>query len=122
MELNDDALVSNMDATGALWVDDFEYDLHIPINVHQIASTKVRSYQAIKRRKYGRDSRNSKVGAGFYFLVNGYLKLKIPSISLRNQEEWGGYTTLYGLDRVTHPRDQDETYQKLQRLPQGEPG
>jgi hypothetical protein len=40
MELNDDALVSNMDATGALWLDDFEYDWHIPINVHQIASTK----------------------------------------------------------------------------------
>jgi hypothetical protein len=50
------------------------------------------------------------------------LKLKIPSISLRNQEEWGGYTTLYGVDRVTRPRDQDETYQKLQRLPQGKPG
>jgi hypothetical protein len=40
MELNDDTLVSNMDATGALWLDDFEYDWHIPINVHQIASTK----------------------------------------------------------------------------------
>jgi hypothetical protein len=122
MELSDDALVSTMDATGALWLDGFEYDWHIPINVHQVASTEVRAYQAIKRKKIGRDSGNSEVGVGFYFLGNGYLKLKIPSISLRNQEEWGRYTTLYGINRSIHPRDQDATYQRLQRLPQGEPG
>jgi hypothetical protein len=51
IENPEDALVSSMNTTGALWLDGLKEDWQIPLNVYQVASTEVQPYRALRPGK-----------------------------------------------------------------------
>jgi hypothetical protein len=97
-----EGLVKTLDVIGLLDLDGFEEVWRIPMNIPQFASGEVQPVQAIRKRDGYSGHKDSEVQLGFWFLGNGYLKFKIPAISLSGIEEAGRFITLYGINRSVH--------------------
>jgi hypothetical protein len=87
------------DTLGLLHLDGFKNDWRIYLNVPQLATHEVRqcTATAVKPSLARREPSTSEVQVGMYFLGNGYMKIKVPSISLAGPEEWSRHVVLYGV-------------------------
>jgi hypothetical protein len=97
-----DASIFGTDTVGLLHLDGFENDWRIYINTPQLATLETRQCTAVKQASSGRGPRRAEVQIGVYFLGDGCLKIKVPSISLAGQEEWNRYVVLYGVHEQVH--------------------
>jgi hypothetical protein len=84
---------------GLLHLDGFENDWRIYLDVPQLAIHEVRqcTATAVKPSLACREPSTSEVQVGMYFLGDGYMKIKVPSISLAGPEGWNRHVVLYGV-------------------------